>query len=93
MYDVVIIGAGIIGAASAYMLSRYKLNILVLEKENDAAMGATRANSAIIHAGFDPEPGTRMAHLNVKGCSMAPELCKKLSVPYSAAVFFLFAGI
>ena len=82
MYDVIIIGAGVIGAASAYMLSRYQLKILVLEKENDAAMGATRANSAIIHAGFDPEPGTLMARLNVEGCRMAPELCQKLSVPY-----------
>ena len=83
MYDIVIIGAGVIGAACAYTLSRYKLKILVLEKENDVAMGATRANSAIIHAGFDPEPGTLMARLNVKGSRMAEDLCKKLSVHYN----------
>ena len=82
MYDIVIIGAGVVGAACAYTLSAYKLRILVLEKENDAAMGATRANSAIIHAGFDPEPGTLMARLNVDGCRMAADLCRKLSVSY-----------
>ncbi|MBR5752301.1 MAG: FAD-dependent oxidoreductase, partial [Clostridia bacterium] len=63
MYDVAIVGCGVIGAAAAYYLSMYDLKILVLEKENDIAMGATRANSAIIHAGYDPEPGTLMARL------------------------------
>ena len=82
MYDVIIVGGGITGAATAFALSKYKLSVLVLEKENDIAMGATRANSAIIHAGYDPEPGTLMARLNVKGCEMAAELCKKLDVPY-----------
>ena len=82
MYDVIIVGCGITGAATAFALSKYKLSVLVLEKENDIAMGATRANSAIIHAGYDPEPGTLMARLNVKGCEMAAELCKKLDVPY-----------
>lgn len=51
MYDVIIIGAGIIGGSIFRELSKYKLNILTLEKENDVAMGATKANSAIIHAG------------------------------------------
>ena len=82
MYDVIIVGCGITGAATAFALSKYKLSVLVLEKENDIAMGATRANSAIIHAGYDPEPGTLMARLNVKGCEMAAELCEKLDVPY-----------
>ncbi len=82
MFDVAIIGGGVIGCATAYKLSKYKLNVCVLEKENDIAMGATRANSAIIHAGFDPEPNTKMARLNVKGCADAPEICKKLSVHY-----------
>ncbi|MBQ4452036.1 MAG: NAD(P)/FAD-dependent oxidoreductase [Clostridia bacterium] len=82
MYDVAIVGCGVIGAAAAYYLSMYDLKILVLEKENDIAMGATRANSAIIHAGYDPEPGTLMARLNVRGCEMAKDLCDKLSVPY-----------
>lgn len=81
-YDVAIIGCGITGAAAAYLLSRYDLRVVVLEKENDVALGATRANSAILHAGYDPKPGTLMAKLNVKGSAMAKELCKALDVPY-----------
>ncbi len=82
MYDVAIIGCGVVGAAAAFELSKYKLDIAVLEKENDVAMGATRANSAIIHAGYDPVPGTLMARLNVLGSRMAEKLCRDLSVPY-----------
>lgn len=82
MYDVAIIGCGVVGAAATFELSKYKLNIAVLEKENDVALGASRANSAIVHAGYDPEPGTLMARLNVQGCAMAEQLCKDLSVPY-----------
>lgn len=82
MFDVAIIGCGITGAATAFMLSKYKLNIVVLEKENDIALGATRANSAIIHAGYDPEPGTMMARLNVRGCALAETLSRDLDVPY-----------
>ena len=83
MYDITIIGCGIVGAAAAFALSKYKLKILVLEKENDIALGATRANSAIIHAGYDPKPGTLMARLNVEGCAMAEKLCRDLDVPYA----------
>ncbi|MBQ9467761.1 MAG: NAD(P)/FAD-dependent oxidoreductase [Clostridia bacterium] len=82
MYDVLIIGCGVVGAAAAYALSRYDLRVAVIEKENDVAMGASRANSAIIHAGFDPEEGTLDALLNVRGCAMAEELCRRLDVPY-----------
>lgn len=82
MFDVAIIGGGIVGTAVAYKLSKYRLKICLAEKENDIALGATRANSAIIHAGYDPEPGTLMARLNVSGSAQAPELCKKLQVPY-----------
>ena len=82
MFDVAIIGGGVIGCATAYKLSRYKLNVCLLEKENDVALGATRANSAIIHAGYDPEPDTMMARLNVEGSKQACELAKKLNVPY-----------
>lgn len=82
MFDVAIIGGGIIGTAVAYKLSKYALKVCLLEKENDVALGATRANSAIIHAGYDPVPGTKMARLNVAGCAQAPGLCQKLSVPY-----------
>lgn len=83
MYDVAIIGCGVIGAATAFELSKYQLDLVILEKENDVAMGASRANSAIIHAGYDPKPGTLMARLNVEGNAMAEKLCKDLSVPFS----------
>ena len=82
MYDVTIIGCGVIGAAAAYELSRRKLRVLVLERENDVAMGTSRANSAIIHAGYDAECGTLMARLNVEGNAMAGEICEKLDVPF-----------
>jgi len=70
MYDVAIIGCGVIGAATAYELSRYNVKIAVFEKEKDVADGKTKANSAIVHEGYDPEPGTAMARLNVKGNAM-----------------------
>lgn len=82
MYDVIVIGCGITGAAAAFQLSRYRLKIAVLEGENDVAQGATKANSAILHAGYDPRPGTLMARLNVRGSALAKELCARLDVPY-----------
>lgn len=82
MYDVLIVGCGITGAAAAFMLSKYRLKVGILERENDVAQGATKANSAILHAGYDPEPGTLMARLNVRGSALAKELCEKLDVPY-----------
>lgn len=82
MYDVLVIGCGITGAAAAFELSRYRLKVGVLERENDVALGTTKANSAILHAGYDPEPGTLMAKLNVRGVELARELCQKLDVPY-----------
>lgn len=82
MYDVLVIGCGITGAATAFELSRYKLKVGVLERENDVAVGTTKANSAILHAGYDPKPGSLMARLNVRGVELAKELCQKLDVPY-----------
>lgn len=82
MYDVLVIGCGITGAATAFELSRYKLKVGVLERENDVAVGTTKANSAILHAGYDPKPGSLMARLNVRGVELARELCRKLDVPY-----------
>ena len=83
MYDVAIIGSGIIGSACAYRLSRFKLKTVVIEKNNDVCCGTTKANSAIIHAGYDPEPHTLMAKLNVEGSAMAKEICEKLDVPFN----------
>lgn len=78
MYDVAIIGAGITGVSIARELSRYHLRICVLEKEIDVAMGTTKANSAIVHAGFDAKPGTLKASLNAVGNSMFDHLSKEL---------------
>ena len=67
MFDVLIIGAGITGCFLAHELSEYELKTAVLERENDVACGSTMANSAIIHAGNDPEDGTLKARLNLEG--------------------------
>ena len=82
MYDVLVIGCGITGAATAFELSRYDLRVAVVERENDVAVGTTKANSAILHAGYDPAPGSLMARLNVRGVELARTLCEKLDVPY-----------
>ncbi|WP_419503332.1 NAD(P)/FAD-dependent oxidoreductase [Candidatus Allofournierella excrementavium] len=82
MYDVVIIGCGVVGASAAYELARYRLRVAVLEAAADIAAGTTKANSAIIHAGYDPEPGTLMARLNVEGNRLTGEICEKLQVPF-----------
>lgn len=81
-YDVAIIGAGVVGALTARVLSRYNLKTVVLEKESDAAGGASRANSGIVHGGFDPIPGTKKAYLNVRGAAMMPALTEELGVSY-----------
>lgn len=82
MYKIAVIGCGITGAAAAYCLSRYKLSCVIIEKDNDVCNATTKANSAIIHAGYDPEPGTLMARLNVRGNELAEDICKKLDVEY-----------
>lgn len=81
-YDVAVVGAGVIGSLIARELSRYNLKIALVEKCNDTAMGTSKANSAIVHAGFDAKPGTLKAKLNVKGTELMPELCKTLGVPF-----------
>jgi len=78
MYDVIIIGAGVIGTSIARELSRYDLKLCVLEKEIDIAMGTTKANSAIVHAGFDAKPGTLKAKLNATGNSMFDQLAREI---------------
>lgn len=83
MYDVVIIGGGVIGAFIARELSKYELSVTVLEKENDVAMGATRANSAIVHAGFDAKEGSLKARFNVRGSEMMGNVCRELGVKYN----------
>lgn len=82
MYDVAIIGAGVVGGMIARTLSAYDLKILIIEKENDVAMGATKANSAIVHAGFDAKEGSLKAKLNVEGSKMMKKVTEDLGVKY-----------
>ncbi len=81
-FDVVVIGSGVVGALTARELSRYDLSVCLLEKENDVAAGASRANSGIVHGGFDPIPGTKKAALNLRGAAMMPALTAELGVSY-----------
>ncbi len=82
IYDVVVIGGGVVGGMIARELSRYELDICVVEKENDVAMGATKANSAIVHAGYDAKEGSLKALLNVRGSKMMERVCSELGVKY-----------
>ena len=82
MYDVVIIGAGVIGTSIFRELTKYNVRVAMVEKENDVSMGTSKANSAIIHAGYDPKAGTLMANLNVKGNEMFGDICDELDVPF-----------
>ena len=80
MFDVVVIGSGIVGSLVARKLSSYQLSIAVLEKEPDVGNVTTMANSAIVHSGYDPVPGTLKAKLNVLGNKMFDKLCEELDV-------------
>lgn len=82
MTDVIVIGAGVCGTAVARELSKYKLSVMVLEKEEDVCVQTSKANSGIVHAGYDARPGTLMAELNVKGNRMMEELAQKLDIPF-----------
>ena len=70
MFDIVIIGAGVTGSAIARELSRYQYDTLVLDRNSDVCEGTSKANSGIVHAGFDSEPGSMMAKMNVRGNAM-----------------------
>ena len=81
-YDVAIIGAGVVGALIARDLSRYHLRVALTDRLHDVAQGTTKANSAIVHAGFDAKAGSWKAKMNVKGNEMMPALCETLHVPF-----------
>lgn len=91
MYDVAIIGAGVVGSACARVLSRYRLSVALVEAAADVAMGASRANSAIVHAGYDCEPGTLMARFNVAGNALYDQWCSQLDVPLMRCGSFVLA--
>lgn len=82
LYDVIIIGAGVIGCAVARYLSRYDAKICVVEKEADVCCGTSKANSAIVHAGFDAKAGSLMAKMNIQGNQMMPQLSEELDIPF-----------
>ena len=82
MYDVIVIGAGVTGCSIARELSRYELDLLVLEKEEDVCCGTSKANSAIIHAGHDAAPGSLKARFNVEGNAMMDRLSEELDFPF-----------
>ena len=81
-FDVIIIGAGVVGCAIARELSKYRLRIALLEKESDVGIGTSFRNSGVVHAGFNCAPGTVKAGLCVEGCLEFESFCKELGVPY-----------
>ena len=81
-YDIIIIGSGVTGCAIARELSRYKCSCLVLEKDEDVCCGASKANSGLVHAGYDAKPGSLKARMNIRGNIMMPSLCKELDIPF-----------
>ena len=82
MYDVCVIGTGVVGGMVARELTRYGQRVVIVERASDVAMGATRANSAIVHAGFDAKEGSLKARLNVRGSEMMEDVCRELGVKY-----------
>ena len=92
-YDAVVIGGGVVGCAVARELARYNLSACLLEKEEDVCSGTSKANSAIVHAGFDAVPGTKKAEFNVKGNQMMDELARDLEFEFkrNGSVVLCFA--
>lgn len=82
MFDVIVIGGGVVGATILRQLTKCRLNVCLLEKEDDVCMGASKANSGVVHAGFDAPEGSLKARFNVRGNAMMEELCKELGVKY-----------
>ena len=79
---VAVIGAGVVGCCIARELCRYAVRVVVLEAGDDIACGATRANSGIVHAGFDPQPGTLKARYNAIGSAVFPRWAAELGFGY-----------
>jgi len=82
IYDAAVIGAGVTGAHIARELSRYRIRVALLERSHDICMGTTKANSAVVHAGYDAQPGSKKALLNLAGARLMPQLCAELHIPY-----------
>ncbi|PKL00948.1 MAG: FAD/NAD(P)-binding oxidoreductase [Tenericutes bacterium HGW-Tenericutes-1] len=82
MYDVLIIGAGVIGASVARAISKYDLKVIVVDKHSDVCEGTSKANSGIVHSGYDAKPGTLKAKFNLIGNKMMGEFCQRYRVPF-----------
>ncbi|MBP7639099.1 MAG: FAD-dependent oxidoreductase, partial [Kiritimatiellae bacterium] len=80
--DVLVVGAGVVGCAVAREVSRFALRVCVLEQAGDVAEGSTKANSAIVHAGYDAAPGSAKARFNVRGNVLFEAWCRELDVPF-----------
>ncbi len=93
IYDVIVIGAGVTGAAVARELSRFEAGVCVLEKGEDVCSGTSKANSAIIHAGYDCQPGSLMARMNVRGNEMMDDLARDLDIPFKRNGSFVVCTI
>lgn len=91
MVDILIVGAGVIGGMLARELSRYRLSVCLLEKESDVACGASKANSGIVHGGYDPQPGTLKAKTNAAGVEKLFRAAKELGVPHRRCGSFVCA--
>lgn len=90
-YDIALIGAGVVGGLIARSLSFYNASICLIDRHIDAAMGASGANSGIVHGGYDAKPGSLKAKFNILGTAMMEETCKKLGVPYKNTGSFVIA--
>ncbi|MCL1855298.1 MAG: NAD(P)/FAD-dependent oxidoreductase [Clostridia bacterium] len=92
--DIVIIGGGVVGCGVARLMSAYETGVTVIERGHDVADGASKANSGIVHAGFDAVPGSAKARFNVQGARMYPALCEELCVPFGmpGALVLAFDG-
>ena len=90
-YDVIIVGAGVVGCFIARVLSRYKLRVLLLERGADVCSGSSKANTGIVHAGYDAKPGTLKASLNVIGNRMYDQICADLDVPFQRCGTYVVA--
>ena len=90
-YDVIIVGGGVVGCMTARALSRYELSVLLVEKEADIGMGASSANSAVIHAGHDPIPGSLKAQMNLRGNPMWDSLAAELGIPFKRTGAYIVA--
>lgn len=91
MYDIFVIGSGVSGSFIALELSKYNLKIALCEKSLEPANGSSRANSGIVHAGYDPIPGTLKAKLNVRGAQLMPEMAKRLNIDINLCGAYVLA--